>query len=64
MQGLNTTLAYAEHVLMRVLNHSTHTKHMPSISVQAIDFDNPAVARATNPLTHGYHHGEYMHNAS
>jgi hypothetical protein len=63
MQGLNTTLAHAKHVLMRVLNCSIYTKHMPSMSLQAANFDNPAVAGATNPLTHGYYHGKHMHNA-
>jgi hypothetical protein len=49
---------------MRVLNRNIYTKHMPSMSLQAADFNNPAVAGATNPLTHGYYYNKHMHNAS
>ena len=37
---------------------------MPSMSLQALDFDNPAVAGAANPSTYSYYNGEHMHNAS
>ena len=30
---------------------------MLSMSLQAADFDNQAVANATNPSLHSYHHG-------
>jgi hypothetical protein len=63
MQELHTALAHAEHMLMRVGNRRTHTEHMPSMSLQAADFDNPAVANAINPSAYGYHHGKHMHNA-
>ena len=62
MQELHTTPAHAEHMLTRILNRRTHTEHMPSMSLQAIDFDNPAVANAINPSAQGYHHGEHMRN--
>jgi len=64
MQELYITAAHAEHMLIRALNQRTYTEHMPSMALQAADFDNLAVANAINPTPNiGWHYSEHMHNA-